>query len=213
MPTTFTVTTPLDVVANDGKLSLREAITQANAHPGTDTIVLPAGVYRLALTGADDTNAAGDLDVTGSTVFQGAGAGTTIIDGQQLDRVFDVRGTAPQFDRCHVPGPDRPQRPRRRRGRGWHPGGQRRPDGPGLRHHRQPYLRHGGGISNAVLQGTGNVTLVRSTVNRNVAGGFGGGLFVTSNVMGQGACSTSTAARSSATSRETAAASSLLKRI
>ena len=95
VPTTFTVTTPLDAVANDGKLSLREAITQANAHAGSDTIVVPAGLFRLSLSGADDTNAAGDLDVTGTTVFQGAGAGTTIIDGQQLDRVFDVLGTAP----------------------------------------------------------------------------------------------------------------------
>src|SRR5262245_39178483 len=95
VPTTFTVTTPLDLVANDGKLSLREAITQANAHAGSDTIVVPAGLYRLSLAGADDTNAGGDFDVTGITVFQGAGAGSTIIDGQQLDRVFDVRGTAP----------------------------------------------------------------------------------------------------------------------
>src|SRR5262245_51493278 len=81
VPATFTVTTTLDVVnPADGKLSLREAISAANARPGPDTIVVPAGVYRLALRGADDTNAAGDLDVTGSTLFQGAGAGNTIID-------------------------------------------------------------------------------------------------------------------------------------
>src|SRR6185312_3444149 len=95
VPATFTVTTPLDTVANDGRLSLREAINAANAHPGSDTIVLRAGTYNLALTGADNTNAAGDLDVSGSTVFRGAGAMKTIIDGQQIDRVFDVFGTAP----------------------------------------------------------------------------------------------------------------------
>ena len=36
----------------------------------------------------------------------------------------------------------------------------------------------GGGISNAAMPGTGNVTLVRTTVGRNVAGSIGGGLFV-----------------------------------
>src|SRR4051794_20827092 len=71
VPATITVTTPLDVVnPNDGKLSLREAITRSNHHAGPDTVVVPAGVYKLALTGADDTNAAGDLDVSGSTLFQ-----------------------------------------------------------------------------------------------------------------------------------------------
>jgi CSLREA domain-containing protein len=72
VPATFTVTTTLDVVdSNDGKLSLREAISAANASPGADTIIVPAGVYRIALAGADDANAAGDFDVTGSTVFPG----------------------------------------------------------------------------------------------------------------------------------------------
>ena len=92
---TFIVNTTLDSVAADRRTSLREAITKANAHPGTDTIVLRSGSYRLALTGADDTNVAGDLDITDSTVIKGAGSGATVIDAQQLDRVFDVRGTAP----------------------------------------------------------------------------------------------------------------------
>ena len=36
----------------------------------------------------------------------------------------------------------------------------------------------GGGISNAYAPGTGNVTLIRTTVIRNVAGADGGGLYV-----------------------------------
>src|SRR5947207_13022984 len=73
VPATFTVTTPLDVVAAaDGQLSLREAVTAANANPRPDTIVLPAGVYRLAPAGADNSHVAGNLDVSGSTPFQGA---------------------------------------------------------------------------------------------------------------------------------------------
>src|SRR5262249_14163707 len=95
-PATFTVTTPLDVVnPNDGRLSLREVVRLANAHPGADTIVVPAGIYRLSLAGLDDTNAAGDLDVHDRTVFRGAGAGVTVIDGRRIDRVFDVLGSAP----------------------------------------------------------------------------------------------------------------------
>ena len=35
---TFTVTTAADVVANDGQLSLREAVAQANATNAPDTI-------------------------------------------------------------------------------------------------------------------------------------------------------------------------------
>ena len=49
-PATFKVTTFADVVdPADRKLSLREAITRANDLSGPDTIVLQAGVYKIAL--------------------------------------------------------------------------------------------------------------------------------------------------------------------
>jgi len=124
----FTVRTALDVVdPNDGQLSLREAISAADANPGADILVVPAGTYRLALAGADDTNAAGDFDVTGSTLFQGAGAGNTVIDGQRLDRVFDVLGTAPSSIQRRRPA--RRDRPRHRQRQAPHP--------------HLPHLRHG----------------------------------------------------------------------
>jgi CSLREA domain-containing protein len=91
---TFTVTKTADT--NDGTCdadcSLREAVGAANANPGPDTITLPAGTYRLTLTGAgEDANATGDLDVTGSPVtINGAGARSTIIDGNATDRVIQV---------------------------------------------------------------------------------------------------------------------------
>src|SRR5215470_2541166 len=67
VPATFAVTTLADLVnPNDHLVSLREAISMANARPGADTIVLQAGVYRIGLAGSDDTNAAGDFDVTDS---------------------------------------------------------------------------------------------------------------------------------------------------
>jgi hypothetical protein len=162
----------------DGMLSLREAVSAANAHPGADTIVLPAGVYRLTRAGADDTNAAGDLDVTGTTLFQGAGAGTTVVDGQQRDRVFDVRGTTPHSIRATF------EALTIRNGNSGVGGGIRvgeadlvvqgcdvtgnRSTGPG------------GGISNASQPGTGDVTLIRTIIDRNVAG-EGGGVWVQAN--------------------------------
>ena len=86
------VTTPLDVVdADDGLLSLREAVIEANASPGLDTIHVPAGTYALTLAGVgEDAALTGDLDLTGRVSIQGAGAGATIIDGAGLDRVFDA---------------------------------------------------------------------------------------------------------------------------
>lgn len=94
VPTVFFVTTQLDVVnPNDGKLSLREAITRANQHDGADGIVLPAGTFKIALAGAnDDANLKGDFDITSPVAIVGAGAALTVIDAQLKDRVFDVIG-------------------------------------------------------------------------------------------------------------------------
>ena len=71
---------------------------EANAHAGANTISVPAGSYILALTGPDeDAGATGDLDVTNQVTIQGAGAASTIIDGNggnPRDRVFHVHGAA-----------------------------------------------------------------------------------------------------------------------
>jgi len=80
------VTTTQDELNSDGDCSLREAITAANA----DTITLPAGTYTLAIPGADeDGNATGDLDITSDLNVSGAGADTTVVDGNALDRAFE----------------------------------------------------------------------------------------------------------------------------
>jgi predicted outer membrane repeat protein len=91
VPMTFTVTTPLDendgTLANpagpDGKLSLREAVIAANNNAAADTIIVPAGLYRLTM---------GQLDITGNVTIQGAGPSLTVVDGNQLGRVYDVHG-------------------------------------------------------------------------------------------------------------------------
>ena len=97
VPATFTVNSTLDnQTPGDGKLTLREAITRANDLAGADVIVVPAGVFKIALAGpGEDGNAAGDLDITDSVTIRGAGRNITVIDGQQLDRVFEVRGSSP----------------------------------------------------------------------------------------------------------------------
>ncbi len=84
-------------VADGAAGSIRDAITQANANSDmVDTITLQAGNFNLTLAGADDTNAAGDLDITrdnGSAqtvIIFGAGVGQTFIDAGNIDRVFDI---------------------------------------------------------------------------------------------------------------------------
>src|SRR5687767_8498900 len=93
-PATITVTTRADVVKpGDGKISLREAITRANATKAPDTIVLGKGVYTIALAAAmEDANASGDFDVTGPLTIKGQGAKKTIIDAARLDRLFEIHG-------------------------------------------------------------------------------------------------------------------------
>jgi len=71
--------------------TLRAAIQASNANSGTDTISLPAGVYTLTIAGRnEDAAATGDLDITDAVNITGAGAGSAIIDGNGIDRVFDV---------------------------------------------------------------------------------------------------------------------------
>jgi CSLREA domain-containing protein len=106
---TITVTTTQDVIAKDGVCSLREAVISANtdsaaasggdcvAGSGDDTIVLPAGTYRLTLRGNEDNSLSpldndatvNDLDVTSDATIEGAGAASTIIDANAIDRAFD----------------------------------------------------------------------------------------------------------------------------
>ncbi len=79
-------------VANEGGCTVRAAIMEANAW-GTeqepDLVVVPPGEYFFALAG--NGNLAGDLDITQSMVFLGAGAASTVIDASGFDRVFDIR--------------------------------------------------------------------------------------------------------------------------
>jgi MYXO-CTERM domain-containing protein len=102
----LTVDTDVDLVADDGDCSLREAVQTATTTNGVsspdcapvgegavDRIVLGAGTWSLTVAGRlEDAGATGDLDVDGvSLTVEGAGAGSTVIDGGGIDRLFDVK--------------------------------------------------------------------------------------------------------------------------
>ena len=71
--------------------SLRAAIMETNAAVGADEINLLPGHYQLSISGAkEDQSITGDLDITDQLTIIGAGVDKTIIDGGQLDRIFDI---------------------------------------------------------------------------------------------------------------------------
>ncbi len=83
-----------------GTCTLRAAVQESNAFCGGDysceeTILLPAGTFKLTRVGADDTAFRGDLDITGFVTIRGAGAAETVIDGNGAvlnDRIFHLIG-------------------------------------------------------------------------------------------------------------------------
>src|SRR5258706_5313507 len=102
---TLTVNTTVDAVdalPGDGvcetapgsqTCTLRAAVQETNAQPGPDTISVPPGIYTSTIASdGDEDPRFGDLDVFDDLVVNGSGAAATIIDGNQLDRVFDVPG-------------------------------------------------------------------------------------------------------------------------
>ena len=72
-----------------GNCTLRAAVQEANAIPGTDTINLQAGTYTLTIPGSGDAES-GDLDVLDSLSINGSGLASTIIDGNGASRVFEI---------------------------------------------------------------------------------------------------------------------------
>jgi hypothetical protein len=84
-----------------GGLSLREAISKANAHPGTDTVKLEGGkTYKLSIGNAggvdEDANATGDLDILGSLkILSSSKEKAAKVNAKGIDRVFEVGSTAP----------------------------------------------------------------------------------------------------------------------
>jgi hypothetical protein len=81
-----------DLVAAGNQITLRGAIQEASALMGAETIVLPAGVFKLKIKGANENaSATGDLDIVGDIEILGSGLGATIVDAKSAkDRIFHL---------------------------------------------------------------------------------------------------------------------------
>jgi CSLREA domain-containing protein len=101
---TIGVDTTVDDTAVNGNCTLREAIEAANsdsavdacpAGNGKDTILLPAGVYSLTLSGnGEDSNKSGDLDIRGDLRIVGEGLAISSVSANGSDRVFHILNPA-----------------------------------------------------------------------------------------------------------------------
>ena len=82
--------------------TLRAAVMEADIDGGTNTIVIPAGYFRLTIPPSTEAGFAGPSDAgngalaieDGTLNIVGAGARRTIVDGNHLDRIFAIGNTA-----------------------------------------------------------------------------------------------------------------------
>ncbi len=100
VPAVFTVNSLADILTPPrGVVTLRSAIQAANNTPGNNTInIAVAGTYKIAIPGANTgTNASGAFTILpngGNLTIQNTSKGNVTIDGQFMDRVFDINPTA-----------------------------------------------------------------------------------------------------------------------
>jgi hypothetical protein len=159
---TFQVNSLLDTVAVNlktgkdatGHISLRSAIMAADSKGGSNKINLPSGTITLTLAGAnEDASATGDLDIRDNLTITGKGAGRTIINGNALDRVFQVLGGKVTIAKVTIEG------------------GQVTGDGGGI-------LNSGGQLSLSSVNVLENIAFGRNSTTVGSAGGdvHGGGI-------------------------------------
>src|SRR6516164_5004795 len=80
VPSTFTVRN----LADSGPGSLRQAVLDANAHPGADGIRFAHGLHgTIALT-------SGELSITDDLTIDGPGANRLAVSGNDASRVFQI---------------------------------------------------------------------------------------------------------------------------
>ncbi len=83
VPSTFTVAN----LADSGPDSLRQAILDANANPGADTIRFAPAARDGAIT-----LTSGELAITDDLTIDGSGAGRLAVSGNDASRVFNISG-------------------------------------------------------------------------------------------------------------------------
>jgi CSLREA domain-containing protein len=152
--------------------SLREAVLAANAAPGADTIILPAGRILLSISGTGGAHV-GDLDLTDDVTLVGFGPGATTVDANGLTAAFQV------------PNPNFPEpSPVDARLDGMTITGSE--DGPGIFTAGNLTLENGEVTDNhsdndggGIAGGIGGLTTIRnSTISGNTAAFTGGGIDV-----------------------------------
>ncbi len=166
---TFTVDSPKDtpdLIDGDGlcsdivnACSFRAAIDEANALPGDDTIILPAGTYTQGTPVSDeDLNLGGDWDIRSNITITGAGAATTILQANAAANTATERVLHSVFAANVVTI-----------------------SGVTIRHGKKAGVSgdatSGGGIFNA-----GTLAINDSTITANRVTGSGGGIYNTNDI-------------------------------
>lgn len=82
-----------ETIANNGVCTLRAAIDETNSLTGTDTIFLPANVYKIQTAAAND-NSSGSFYISDGLTLNGEDVSTTIISGESQDRVFYINSSS-----------------------------------------------------------------------------------------------------------------------
>ena len=97
----ITVTSLEDTIANDGAVTLREAIIAANNNTSVDGSVAGSGADEIqfdptVFAGVQTiTLELGELEVTEDLTLTGLGANNLTIDANQMSRVINVTGDVP----------------------------------------------------------------------------------------------------------------------
>jgi CSLREA domain-containing protein len=77
----------------NGQADTSACVATGAAYGTNDTINLPAGTHTLSTAGTgEDNNLTGDLDIKNNMIITGAGASSTTIDANSIDRVIHVTG-------------------------------------------------------------------------------------------------------------------------
>ena len=84
-----------------GLCTLRAAVMESNASVWKDTIEVPSGLYQLTLPVAEG---GGHLAITDGVKIQGAGAATTIIDGNHASLVIRVQSEGLELNNVTIQG-------------------------------------------------------------------------------------------------------------
>ncbi|MFO7683188.1 MAG: choice-of-anchor Q domain-containing protein, partial [Chloroflexota bacterium] len=175
---TFTVNSTIDATdanpgngicetgAGNGVCTLRAAVQETNALAGADVINLPSGIYTLTIPGNDFDAAMGDLNITDALQILGESNTTTIVDGNNLNEIFDVQlGTGQEVTMADLT--------MRNGSRGiFHS-----TDDTKLYLYRVIIREHHNEHSGGGIYNQGYMEVISSTIQENIGGSGGGGIY------------------------------------